>query len=165
LRNSYVAPRRPSELLSVLPRDRSCGFEPEPTPLLSSDISALNGKCVPGKWHPLHARAVNIAPILATLTRGFTGHAIMGVKRLSAASLQCSRVIPEIDIWRAATLMFKRYGDKALEQSRTRIDELASDGDHDVAVTWPGSQLPLSSLPARHHPDRCTNRNDPDTVA
>ena len=88
----------------------------------------------------------------------------MGVKRLSTASLQCSRVIPEIDIWRAATLMFKRYGDKALEQSRTRIDELASDGDHDVADTWPGSQLPLSSLPARH-PDRCTNRNDPDTVA
>jgi len=49
----------------------------------------------------------------------------MGVKRLSTASLQCSRVIPEIDIWRAATLMLKRYGDKALEQSRTRIDELA----------------------------------------
>ena len=85
----------------------------------------------------------------------------MGVKRLSTASLQCLCVIPEIDIWRAATLMLKRYGDKALEQSRTRIDELASDGDHDGA----GSQLPLSSLPARHHPDRCTNRNDPDTVA
>jgi hypothetical protein len=45
-------------------------------------------------------------------------------------------VIPEIDIWRAATLMLKRYGDKALEQSRTRIDELAADGDHDWADTW-----------------------------
>jgi len=32
--------------------------------------------------------------------------------------------------------MLKRYGDKALEQSRTRIDELASDGDHDGADTW-----------------------------
>ena len=60
----------------------------------------------------------------------------MGVKRLSTASLQCSRVIPGIDIWRAATLMLKRYGDKALEQSRTRIDEFASDGDHDDADTW-----------------------------
>jgi len=40
-------------------------------------------------------------------------------------------VIPEIDIWRAATLMLKRYGNKALERSRTRIDELAADGDHD----------------------------------
>ena len=29
----------------------------------------------------------------------------------------------EINIWRAATLMLKRYGDKALEHSRTRIDE------------------------------------------
>jgi hypothetical protein len=46
------------------------------------------------------------------------------------------RVIPEIDIWRAATLMLKRYGEKALEQSRTRIDELAAEGDHDGADTW-----------------------------
>ena len=27
------------------------------------------------------------------------------------------RVLPEIDIWRAANLMLKRYGDKALEKS------------------------------------------------
>jgi hypothetical protein len=47
-----------------------------------------------------------------------------------------SRVIPEIDIWRAATLMLKRYGDKALEQSATRAVELAGDGDHDGADTW-----------------------------
>jgi len=47
-----------------------------------------------------------------------------------------SAVIPEIDIWRAATLMLKRYGDKALEQSATRADELAADGDHDGADTW-----------------------------
>jgi hypothetical protein len=60
----------------------------------------------------------------------------MAVKRLSTASLRFSRVIPEIDIWRAATLMLRRYGDKALEQSRTRIDELAADGDHDGADTW-----------------------------
>ena len=46
------------------------------------------------------------------------------------------RVIPEIDIWRAATLMLKRYGDKALEQSITRADELAADGDHAGADTW-----------------------------
>jgi len=45
-------------------------------------------------------------------------------------------VIPEIDIWRAATLMLKRYGEKALEQSATRADELAADGDPDGADTW-----------------------------
>jgi hypothetical protein len=45
-------------------------------------------------------------------------------------------VIPEIDIWRAATLMLKRYGEKALEESTMRADELAADGDHNGAATW-----------------------------
>ena len=45
-------------------------------------------------------------------------------------------MIPEIGIWRAATLMLKRYGEKGLEQSSTRADELAAEGDHDGAVTW-----------------------------
>ena len=45
-------------------------------------------------------------------------------------------VIPEIDIWRAATLMLKRYGDKPLEQSADPAHELAADGDHDGADTW-----------------------------
>ena len=42
------------------------------------------------------------------------------------------RVIPEIDIWRAANLMLKRFGEKALGESATRADKLATDGDHDV---------------------------------
>jgi hypothetical protein len=46
-------------------------------------------------------------------------------------------MIPEIDIWRAATLMLKRYGDKALEESGTRVDQLAADGDHDGAPQLP----------------------------
>jgi hypothetical protein len=33
-------------------------------------------------------------------------------------------MIPEIDIWRAASLMLKRYGEKALEESAVRADEL-----------------------------------------
>jgi hypothetical protein len=45
-------------------------------------------------------------------------------------------VIPEIDIWRAANLMLKRYGDKALDESAMRADELAAGGDHDGATTW-----------------------------
>jgi uncharacterized protein DUF6961 len=45
-------------------------------------------------------------------------------------------VIPEIDIWRAANLMLKRHGEKALEQSATRADELAAGGDHDGADIW-----------------------------
>jgi hypothetical protein len=46
-------------------------------------------------------------------------------------------VIPEIDIWRAANLMLKRYGEKASEESAARrADELAAGGDHDGATTW-----------------------------
>jgi len=29
-------------------------------------------------------------------------------------------VIPEIDVWRAANLMLKRYGERALEESAAR---------------------------------------------
>ncbi|HYZ39300.1 MAG TPA: hypothetical protein VE687_01580 [Stellaceae bacterium] len=45
-------------------------------------------------------------------------------------------MIPEIDIWRAANLMIKRYGEKAFEESSTYADELAAEGDHGGAVTW-----------------------------
>jgi hypothetical protein len=45
-------------------------------------------------------------------------------------------MIPEIDIWRAAQLMLKRYGDKALEESAARADELAAAGDDDGMATW-----------------------------
>jgi hypothetical protein len=45
-------------------------------------------------------------------------------------------MIPEIDIWRAARLMRKRYGDNALEESAARADELASEGDHNGEATW-----------------------------
>jgi hypothetical protein len=37
-------------------------------------------------------------------------------------------MIPEIDIWRAATLMIKRYGEKALEESTARADQLEAEG-------------------------------------
>jgi hypothetical protein len=39
-------------------------------------------------------------------------------------------------IWRAATLMLKRYGEKALNESAARADELALAGDDDGATTW-----------------------------
>lgn len=45
-------------------------------------------------------------------------------------------MIPEIDIWRAATLMLKRYDEKALKESATRADELFAEQDHDGAAVW-----------------------------
>jgi hypothetical protein len=59
---------------------------------------------------------------------------VLDVSRPQACSVR--RVIPEIDIWRAANLMLKRYGDKAFEESSARADELAAAGDDDGAATW-----------------------------
>jgi hypothetical protein len=45
-------------------------------------------------------------------------------------------MIPEMDIWRAASLMLKRYGEKALEESAACADELFAEQDHDGAAVW-----------------------------
>ncbi len=45
-------------------------------------------------------------------------------------------MIPETDIWKAAILMLKRYGDKALEESTARADQLIAEDDPDGAATW-----------------------------
>jgi len=45
-------------------------------------------------------------------------------------------MIPEIDIWGAATLMLKRYGANAEIESAMRVDELAAEGDLDGAAVW-----------------------------
>ena len=45
-------------------------------------------------------------------------------------------MIPEIDIWRVANLMLKRYGDRALVESARRADELAAARDPAGAAVW-----------------------------
>ena len=45
-------------------------------------------------------------------------------------------MIPEKDIWRAAVLMLRRYGEKALQESATRADQLDREGDSEGAATW-----------------------------
>ena len=45
-------------------------------------------------------------------------------------------MIPEIEIWRAANLMIKRYGDEAQAESAKHAEELAADGDHKGAAVW-----------------------------
>jgi hypothetical protein len=45
-------------------------------------------------------------------------------------------VIPEIDIWRVANLMLKRYGNAALVESARRADELAAAGDTAGLAVW-----------------------------
>ena len=55
---------------------------------------------------------------------------------MSAGDKLALAMIPEIDIWRAASLMLKRYGEKALEESAARADELFAEQDHDGAAVW-----------------------------
>jgi hypothetical protein len=45
-------------------------------------------------------------------------------------------VITEIDIWRIANLMRKRYGDKAEVESVKRAEELAEAGDNAGVAVW-----------------------------
>jgi hypothetical protein len=45
-------------------------------------------------------------------------------------------LISEIDIWRVATLMVKRYGDEAMAQSAMRAEELAENGDPLGVAIW-----------------------------
>jgi len=45
-------------------------------------------------------------------------------------------VISEIDIWRAAALMMKRFGDNAPIEIGKRADELANAGDDAGAAIW-----------------------------
>ena len=67
------------------------------------------------------------------------------------------RVIPEIDIWRAANLMLKRYGEKALEESAMRADELAAARDENGAGTCAGSRVPWFRSQTIRRPGRCTD--------
>ena len=45
-------------------------------------------------------------------------------------------MIPEIDIWRIANLMLKRYGDDAVVEAAKRAEELAPDGDLTGVAVW-----------------------------
>ena len=45
-------------------------------------------------------------------------------------------MIPEIDIWRVANLMLKRYGDEAEAESAWRDDELWEVGDAAGVAVW-----------------------------
>ena len=45
-------------------------------------------------------------------------------------------MIPEIDIWRVANLMLKRYGGNAEAESARRVDELAADGNDAGVAVW-----------------------------
>jgi len=69
-----------------------------------------------------------------TLAPGHAAGQVLSLYRQRPYSF--SGMIPEIDIWRAAQLMLKRYGDNAFNESVARADELAAGDDQNGAATW-----------------------------
>jgi hypothetical protein len=59
---------------------------------------------------------------------------VLNVSR--AARFYSLGVIAEVDIWRAAYLMFRWYGDTARAEAIRRIDELTTVGDFAGAAIW-----------------------------
>jgi hypothetical protein len=47
-----------------------------------------------------------------------------------------SAMIPDRDVWAAAVLMVKRYGDDAMLESSMRADQMLDEGDMAGAETW-----------------------------
>jgi hypothetical protein len=65
-------------------------------------------------------------------------------------------VIPEIDIWRIANLMLKRYGDNAEVESAVRAHELTAPAITAGPRSGAGSRTPSRSSQTEHPPARCT---------
>jgi hypothetical protein len=63
-------------------------------------------------------------------------------------------LIPEINIWRAAQLMIKRYGDNALEETAARANEVALVGDDAGAATWRRIMAAVTQLANNAPPGR-----------
>jgi hypothetical protein len=67
-------------------------------------------------------------------------------------------VIPELDIWRIANLMNKRYADKAKANSDRRAEELAGIGDHAGVAVWHRIADAIEQLTKRSLQDHCTDQ-------
>jgi hypothetical protein len=62
--------------------------------------------------------------------------AIFDLSLCRSLSGKLPRVISEIEIWRAANLLLKRYGDKAGAEGAARADALAAAGDREGEAVW-----------------------------
>jgi hypothetical protein len=67
-------------------------------------------------------------------------------------------VIPEIDIWRAADLILKLYGETARPECVMRTDKLTVAGGPDGVEVWRRITVPSRSLRTRHRLGRCTGK-------
>ena len=142
------APRRPTKLLPILPHDRGCRFQPNADAATLVDIGAFGGYSpdnVLGSEYRRHLAATLNEWLQAIQTL------VLNVFRAQACSL--SRVIPEIDIWRAANLMLKRRREGPRGKRRSSRSKRITTAQRCGA----GSPTPSSSSRTRHRPVRCTD--------
>ena len=66
-------------------------------------------------------------------------------------------MIPEIDIWRIATLMLKCYGDESDIESAIRAEELFDEGDRAGAAVWLRVINAIAQLLNTTPPGSCTD--------
>jgi hypothetical protein len=132
-----LSPWRSSELLAVLAHDRGGRSEANTDGAALVDEGTLCGDppddilgCQYRRHHCyLDLRDRSLHPRIRT--RSWSGLSLYRQRPFSFSGM-----IPEIDIWRAAQLMLKRYGDNAFNESVARADELAAADDQNGAATW-----------------------------
>ena len=62
-------------------------------------------------------------------------------------------VVSELQIWRAANLLLKRYGDKAEAEGPARADALAAAGDREGEAVWRRITHAVAQLENQTRPD------------
>ena len=63
-------------------------------------------------------------------------HLSSSLRNTAGSFSPISRMIDDRDVWQAAVLIMKRYGDDAMLEAAARADKLLEDGDSLGAETW-----------------------------
>src|SRR6516164_11675481 len=71
---------------------------------------------------------------------------LLGQSIRNANQATLPAVIQEIDIWRVAVLMVKRYADDAEANADRRADELETEGDQAGAAIWRRVTIAIEQL-------------------
>jgi hypothetical protein len=78
-----------------------------------------------------------------------------------AGSAEAPAAIYDLDIWQAALLIVKRYGDDATQQAVNRVSDLLDAGDVKGAFIWYLVRNCIERLQARKRPSPESNDNQP----
>jgi hypothetical protein len=135
-------------LLSVLPHDRRCRLQADSDGAAFVDKGALGG-------NPFDDILGGPLPPLSVPRHAF---ASPGLSLYTTLSGKFSRVISELEIWRAANLLLKRYGNRAGQRVRLALMRLLLPAIAKVRLSGAGSRMPSRDSPTKHCPAPCIDR-------